>query len=650
MTQTTPRVCSPLNFFFVTALVFSVVFAANSLASSPIPARQNSHGSPDNTKTILAPTNVKCYPCEKHLDLTWDAVDDPNLAGYRLYKWDGENWNLTSQVDHAKNYFIEFVNATGYIASYRVSAYDIYGNESALSDSATATTRAMSDDEFLDMVQRSTFRYFWNYGHPVSGLSRERLNSGNTVTSGGSGFGLMALLVGIERGYITRQAGVQRYLQILNFLSTKAQRYHGVFPHWLNGETGVTIPFSQYDNGGDLVETGYLLQGLLTARQYFTANDTNEAKIRELITAIWQSTEFSWYRRSPYSNVLYWHWSSDYAWQMNMPITGWSEPMICYLLGVASPTYPIPASMYYKGWAGNSNYANSNTYYGYRQYVGEAYGGPLFFVQYSFLGFDPRDKKDKYANYFINNRNTTLINRAYCAVNPKGFAGYNENCWGLTASDNPSGYSAQAPYSNDNGTITPTAALSSMPYTPKESLDALKYFYRTYGNKLWGEYGFKDAFNIGSNWFASSYLAIDQGPIIVMIENYRSQLLWNKFMANPEIKPMLDSIGFTYDPSAVTEKNELPKSFKLMGNYPNPFNPGTVIEFALPRAMNVSVTVFNAIGQQMTIIDSNFMQAGKQSVHWNGVDQRGNPAASGVYFYKIRAGESLLSGKMILQR
>jgi hypothetical protein len=599
--------------------------------------------------TLTVPSNLKCYPCEKHLDFTWDAVSDPNLAGYKVYKWDGSSFSLSNMIAPDKNYFSEFTNAIGVTSAYKFSSYDVYGNESDLSDSVSGTTRSMTDDEFLDMVERATFRYFWNYAHPVSGLARERVGSGNTVTTGGSGFGLMAILSGIERGFISRNEGALRFKKILTFLTQTAHRYHGVFPHWIDGTTGATIPFSTYDDGGDLVETSFMIQGLLAARQYFNGTDSNEVAVRAMIKNVWEGAEYSWYRRSTSSNTLYWHWSADYAWQMNMPITGWDEAMICYLLGVASPTYPIPSSMYNSGWAGPSSYRNGNTYFGYKLYVGPTYGGPLFFAHYSFLGFDPRNKKDNFTNYFNNNKNHTLINRAYCISNPKAYAGYNENCWGLTASDNPSGYSAQSP-TNDNGTITPSAALSSMPYTPQESIAALKYFYRTYGNKIWGEYGFKDAMNIGQNWFASSYLAIDEGPIIVMIENYRSQLLWNLFMSSPEIKPMMDAIGFKDDPSGVSDEKQSEKSFKLLGNFPNPFNPETVIQFTLSQPGNYTVSVYDIMGRLMKEIRMTSAVSGLQSVRWNGDDMMQRKVASGIYLYKISAGTMILSGKMVLQK
>ena len=407
------------------------------------------------------------------------------------------------------------------------------------SDTVEAATRVFSDDELLDMVQQYTFRYFWDFADPASGMARERNTSGNTVTSGGSGFGIMAMLVGIERGFITRDQGIARMQKILTFLEN-ADRFHGAWSHWIDGNTGHVIPFSQQDNGGDLVETGFLVQGLLAARNYFNHDTPAEQGIAQKITDLWEAVEWDWYRQNN-SNVLYWHWSPDNNWAINMQIRGWNEAAIIYILAIASPTHGVPASLWQTGWAGNSNYVNGKTFYGYKLDVGWDKGGPLFFAHYSFLGFDPRHKKDAYANYFINNRNHTLINRAYCIDNPQNFTGYSENCWGLTASDDPDGYMAHEPVSGrDNGTITPTASLSSMPYTPEESINALKYLYRNLGKKIWGPMGFYDAFNQKRNWYTTSYLAIDQGPIIDMIENYRSQLLWNNFMANTEIQQALD--------------------------------------------------------------------------------------------------------------
>lgn len=400
----------------------------------------------------------------------------------------------------------------------------------------------VSDDALLDRVQRQTFKYFWDFGHPVSGLARERNTSGDVVTSGGSGFGIMAIITAVHRQFITRAEGLERIRKMVTFLKTNARTFRGAFPHWLNGATGAAVPFSAKDNGADLVETSYLMMGLLTARQFFNGSESAEALLRDDINILWKGVEWSWFRRDN-GNTLYWHWSPDYGWEMNMPIKGWNESLITYVLAASSPTYSIPKAVYDNGWASDGGMRNGNTYQGIQLPLGPAYGGPLFFAHYSFLGINPTNLKDAYADYWVQNRNHTLINYNYVKSNPKGYYGYSDSVWGLTASDIPGGYSASSP-TNDLGVIAPTAALSSFPYTPVESMQALKFFYYVLGDKIWKEYGFVDAFSLHEPWFASSFLAIDQGPIIVMIENYRSGLLWNLFTSCPEVKAGMRSLGF----------------------------------------------------------------------------------------------------------
>ncbi|GGG78948.1 hypothetical protein GCM10007415_08840 [Parapedobacter pyrenivorans] len=397
------------------------------------------------------------------------------------------------------------------------------------------------DEELLTLVQRQTFNYFWDFAHPASGMARERNTSGDLVTSGGSGFGIMALIVGMERGFISRSQGVARLARIVSFLET-ADRFHGAWSHWINGNTGAVMPFSANDNGGDLVETSLLMQGLITVRQYLVTSTPAEKQLIDRINVLWQTVEWDWYRRDG-QDVLYWHWSPDKGWAMNLPIRGWNESLITYVLAAASPTHSIPKTIYDSGWARDGDMRNGAIYEGIALPLGVEYGGPLFLSQYSFLGIDPRGLSDQYANYWTQNVNHTLINYEYSVRNPRNYIGYGENAWGLTASDNHEGYSAHSP-TNDLGVITPTAALSAFPYTPDKSMDALKFFYYALGDRLWGPYGFHDAFNITQQWFADSYLAIDQGPIIVMIENHRTGLLWDLFMSAPEIKAGLRKLGF----------------------------------------------------------------------------------------------------------
>ncbi|MDA3942183.1 MAG: Ig-like domain-containing protein [Bacteroidetes bacterium] len=400
----------------------------------------------------------------------------------------------------------------------------------------------LTDEELLDEVQLKTFRYFWDHAHPVSGLARERLNSGETVTIGGSGFGVMAILAGIERGFISRSDGVSRLSTITNFLA-EADRFHGVWPHWMNGSTGRTIAFSNMDDGGDLVETSFMAAGLIAARQYLHAANNTELAVINTINALLQSIEWSWYTRDG-QNRLYWHWSPNNGWAMNMPIRGYNEALITYIMAASSDTYPIEAEVYHQGWAQSGAIVNGNDYYNINLPLGFAYGGPLFFAHYSFLGLNPRGLSDAYANYWTQNVNHSLINRQHCIENPNQFTGYSADCWGLTASDEPDGYGVHEP-TRDNGVITPTAALSSMPYTPEESMAALRHFYFVLGDKLWGEYGFYDAFSPEEGWWSDAYLAIDQGPIVVMIENHRSNLIWDLFMSAPETQNAMNKLGFS---------------------------------------------------------------------------------------------------------
>ena len=441
-----------------------------------------------------------------------------------------------------------------YLAKYTLTVFDALlstsGKKLSSTIIVTLTTSLDTTDKFpiisdtalVDLLQRQTFKYFWDFGHPVSGLARERNTSGDLVTSGGSGFGIMSIVTAIHRQFITRAEGLTRMQKIVDFLKNKAQTFHGAFPHWLNGVTGAVIPFNAKDNGADLVETSYLMQGLLTARQYFAGVDAAETGLRNDINTIWNAVEWSWFRKNN-ENVLYWHWSPTASWEINQQVRGWNEALITYIMSASSPTFSIPKLVYENGWAANGAIKNGNTFYGFVLPLGPSLGGPLFFAHYSFLGINPNGLIDPYANYQTQTINHTKINYEYCKANPKAFYGYSNLCWGLTASDIQGGYTASSP-TNDVGVIAPTAALSSFPYTPTESMQALKFFYYKLGDRIWGQYGFKDAFSLHTIWFADSYLAIDQGPIIIMIENHRSGLLWNLFMSCPEVKTGMRNLGF----------------------------------------------------------------------------------------------------------
>jgi hypothetical protein len=405
--------------------------------------------------------------------------------------------------------------------------------------------RHLTDEQLLDQVQRQTFQYFWVLGERNSGMARERSNASfdtgpEVVTTGGTGFGIMALIAAADRGWITRAQAAARMNKIVNFL-WKADMYHGAFPHWLNGETGHTIRFGIKDDGADIVETSFLYEGLICARQYFTKDTPDETNVRNKILWMWEGVEWNWFTQG--QNVLYWHWSPNNGWSMNHQIHGWNECLITYVLAASSPKYAIDKAVYDQGWATGPEYVNGKQYYGTTLPLGPELGGPLFFSHYSFMGLDPHGLKDAHADYWAQNQAHTAINHAYCVANPKHYKGYGPNCWGLTASDSYQGYAAHSP-TEDLGVISPTAALSALPYARAESMLAMRHFYEDLGDKIWSQYGFVDAFSEQHDWVASSHLAIDQGPIVVMMENARSGLLWKLFMGSPEVQRGLKKLGF----------------------------------------------------------------------------------------------------------
>jgi hypothetical protein len=409
---------------------------------------------------------------------------------------------------------------------------------------AVGIIKNLTDEQLLETVQRQTFRFFWHGAHPVSGLALERSNTvlaehywdyineawdepnfsktafgPDAGAIGGTGFGIMSTVVAVERGWIGRDTAVRRLIKIADFL-INADCYHGIYPHFMNGRTGKTIKFDRLDDGADIVETSYLLMGFLCAREYFNKETPREVYLRKRINQMWGAANWNWHTNN--QNKLFWHWSPNNGFDMNFPVWGYNECLITYIMSASSQFHSISKAVYDGTWAGSFGFANGKEYYGYKLPLGnydKDKGGPLFFEQY------------------------TLINRAYCMENPKQFKGYSDKCWGLTAGDSYKGYVAHSP-ENDRGVIQPTAAISSMPYTPKESMEALRYFYYELGDKIWSKYGFVDGFSIHHNWYAKSHLAIDQGPIITMIENYRTGLLWKLFMKIPDVQNGLKKLGF----------------------------------------------------------------------------------------------------------
>jgi len=405
----------------------------------------------------------------------------------------------------------------------------------------------LPDEELLEIVQRQTFRFFWEGAHPASGLAPDRRTRreepyDDVVAIGGSGFGIMALVIAVDRGWVTRAAALERLGRMLDALR-HARCYHGAFPHFLDARTGAAVPLINHkDDGGDLVETSLLAMGLLTARQYFGLDTPSERAVRQRLTSLYEDVEWSWYTQE--RKLLYWHWSPNNGWAMDHEIHGWNECLITYVLAAGSKRYGIDPLVYHRGFASGRDFLNGKSYYGIELPLGQPYGGPLFFAHYSFCGLDPRGLRDAYADYWEQSLRHVRIHLAHCTANPGGYAGYGPDCWGLTASDDPSGYAGHSP-AHDNGTISPTAALSSFPYAPREAMQALRHFLDRYGEQVWGRFGFVDAFCEARGWFAETFLAIDQGPIIVMIENHRTELPWKLFMSAPEVREGLRRLDFT---------------------------------------------------------------------------------------------------------
>ncbi len=541
---------------------------------------------------VLPVTGLAGQGYDSHAELIWSRAGEP--GGCRIYaSFDG---GATFEVrgETTDSHYLDFFPAAGRNRSviYRVTGF--YQEMESEPAEVTVTTRDFTDDELLDILQQYTFRYFWEGAHQESGMALERSNgSGVTAASGATGMGLMAMIAAHERAYRPQHEIRERILKILGFLE-KCDRHHGAWSHWYNASTGLTQPFSTYDDGGDLVETSYVAQALAALRNYFTGSDTASEQIRQKSTLLLNSIEWDWYRQGG-QNVLYWHWSPNYGFRMNMKITGWNECLITYVMAASSATHSIPREVYTQGWARNGAIKNKRTFYNQEISLSPDWGGPLFWIHYSHLGLHPKGLKDAYADYWKEHTATTRIHHAYAVANPGGWPNYGAGCWGLTASDDPSGYSAHQPVLNDNGTISPTAALSSIPYLPAEAMAALKYFYRERGRDLWGFHGPWDAFNDKVGWVKKAWLGIDQGPIMVMTENHRTGLLWRVFMKDQEVRAGLAKLGFEYD--TLTTAPPAPRCGQVTIG-PNP--AGEKVSLHLPAAgYPLRVQVFDLLGKMV---------------------------------------------------
>ena len=562
LTQFRPTSIGGFDPYRLSALVLSQGAAADGKPHELILDDLRLQPDPGPTAVPTVPTGLTATGYERHVLLQWRPVDDPKIAQFVISRsLNGGPWAPVGVQRAGVDRYVDWIGDPHARAAYRITARTSALAESAPSNEAQAATHPMSDDELLTMVEDSSFHYYWDAAEPVSGMAREsQPGNDDMVALGASGFGVMAIIVGAERGFVPREAAVERMLKITRFLE-RADRFHGAWSHFMSGRTGHAIPLFQiYDDGADLVETSFMMEGLLAARGYYTRDTPGERELRARITSLWRGVDWDWFRATPKRDALYWHWSPNYGFKIAFRLGGWNEVMVTYLLAVASPTHPVPPSVYYTGYTKGAvaePYGVPRTYFGItttQSYVpptkdSPGSTGPLFFTQYSFLGYDPRGVRDRFSNYFESNRALARISQAYSIANPNKFEGYGADSWGLTAVDGPDdSYHEYKPFLEDDGTIAPTGAVASYAYTPQASLAAIKHWYRDMGDRLWGIYGFTDSFNQQQDWYSGIYMALNQAPQAVMIENGRTGLVWRAFMSNPEIREMQRKLGLTKDP------------------------------------------------------------------------------------------------------
>ena len=494
---------------------------------------------------IAAPTDLVEHAGDRSIILHWHPVSASDLVGYHVYRATSPTTPFERQSTTlvTTNRFVDFAVDNNHTYYYRVRAVTMSGQESDASAPISATPHVLDDDAFLDLVQRTAFDYFWYEANPKNGLIKDRSTDTSPCNITAVGFGLSVLTIGIDRGWISREAGRERVHTTLTFLwnsphgpEQDATGYKGFYYRFLDMQTGQRVWNSELST----VDTALLLSGVLHVQQYFNQDNAVETDIRALADALYRRTDWAWMQVRPPKIGHGWHPETGflpYDW------SGYNEATILYLLALGSPTLPVSDAAW-RAWT--STYA-WQSHYGFDFVMFP----PLFGHQYPHVWIDFRGLQDAYMrdkgiDYFENSRRATLANQAYAVANPKQWDDYSEHVWGLTASDSPTDYNARGapPALNDDGTITPTAPGGSFAFTPLKSLASLRYMYENYRTQLWGPYGFKDAFNPSHEWFSTDYLGINQGPIVLMIENHRTGRIWHAFMQNTAIQRGLDRAGF----------------------------------------------------------------------------------------------------------
>lgn len=501
----------------------------------------------------------------------------------------------------------------------------------------------LSDAAILDTIQHAAFNFFWLECNPANGLIRDRNTSGSPASIASVGFGLTSICIGTDHGWVPRTSAAARVLQTLRTFWYGPQGdgnaycgKYGLFYHFLDMSTATRT----WDSELSTIDTGLLLAGIIDAREYFSGNDSLEQSIRGIADSL--------YRRMNWDFMRNYHLGILMGYQPGTGFTGYgewigyNEASIMYLLALGSPTHPVPSSAWQR-WTSGYQW---QTLYGYSYVVFP----PLFGHQYTHCWIDFRSITDQYMQlkgitYFENSRRATLAQRAYAVANPGAFTGYSDSLWGLTASDTPTGYRARGapPAQDDDGTITPTAPISSLAFAPEAALPVIRNLWNNYRAQLWSTYGFRDAFNPGAGWWDTDVIGIDQGPIIIMIENYRTGKVWERFMNNPDVQRGLQAAGFV--PVTGVKETVTPEGYFLAQNYPNPFNPSTLITYHLSAAADVHLAVYDVLGREVVSLVDAFQEAGTHAIRF---DARGE--AAGVYICRLVAGRFSAVRMMVLLR
>jgi hypothetical protein len=505
--------------------------------------------------------------------------------------------------------------------------------------------RGESTDALLDSLQHTSFLYFWNEANPSNGLIKDRSASGSPCSIAAVGFGLTAICIGVDHGWVTRTAGRDRVLTALRTFWNGPQGsgssgyigYKGFFYHFLDMNTALRT----WDSELSTIDTALLLAGILDAKQYFTLSDPSETEIRSLADSIYRRVD--WPFMQNYNPGILLGWKPGTGFLGYGQWIGYNEAMILYILALGSPTHPVAATAW-NTWTSGYQW---QTWYGYSYVVFP----PLFGHQYSHCWIDFRDIADTYMHtkgitYFENSRRATLAQRAYCAANPGRFIGYSDTLWGLTACDGPNGYKARGapPAQNDDGTIAPTASISSIPFAPEVVIPTVQNMYNSFKPYLWSIYGFRDAFNLNVGWWDTDVLGIDQGPIIIMIENYKTGSVWSRFMQNADIARGLAQAGFKSATDILGGTGQV-RNLTLLQNEPNPFRTSTNIRYTLARASRVRLRVYDATGRPVATLVDGVQASGPHTAVFH---TAGLP--NGTYEYTLQVGEATLVRKCVVIR